>query len=171
MPITPDTKDWTWVLHRSCSECGFDASSINATDVAALVRANASNWGPVLSEPDVRERPSDEKWSALEYACHVRDVFRIYEQRLLLMIQNDEPQFMNWDQDAAAVQERYHEQDPDRVFSELESAALSLASRLDSVEADEWDRTGPRSDGAHFTVSSLARYMIHDPIHHLADVR
>ncbi|HEY5013683.1 MAG TPA: DinB family protein, partial [Acidimicrobiia bacterium] len=25
--ITPDTKDWTWVLERPCPECGFDASA------------------------------------------------------------------------------------------------------------------------------------------------
>jgi hypothetical protein len=27
-----------------------------------------------------------------------------------------------------------------------------------------------RSDGARFTVASFARYMVHDPIHHLYDV-
>ena len=25
MSITPDTKDWTWVLERPCPECGFEA--------------------------------------------------------------------------------------------------------------------------------------------------
>ena len=24
MAITPDTKDWTWVLQRPCPECGFN---------------------------------------------------------------------------------------------------------------------------------------------------
>ncbi len=36
---------------------------------------------------------------------------------------------------------------------------------------DQWARTGVRSDGAEFTVDSFARYFIHDPIHHLDDVR
>ena len=31
-------------------------------------------------------------------------------------------------------------------------------------------RTGRRSDGAHFTVETFARYFIHDPVHHLYDV-
>ena len=35
---------------------------------------------------------------------------------------------------------------------------------------DEWDRTGFRSDGAAFTVATFARYLVHDPIHHLHDV-
>ena len=35
VPITPDDKDWTWVLERTCPECGFTASAVDATDVAA----------------------------------------------------------------------------------------------------------------------------------------
>jgi hypothetical protein len=36
---------------------------------------------------------------------------------------------------------------------------------------DEWQRTGTRSDGVRFTVESFARYLIHDPVHHLDDAR
>ena len=32
------------------------------------------------------------------------------------------------------------------------------------------ERTGLRSDGAHFTVDSFARYFLHDIEHHLWDV-
>jgi hypothetical protein len=38
------------------------------------------------------------------------------------------------------------------------------------VSAGQWQRTGRRSDGAHFTVETFARYFIHDPVHHLYDV-
>ena len=30
-PITPDTKDWTWVLERPCPECGFDPATVADT--------------------------------------------------------------------------------------------------------------------------------------------
>jgi hypothetical protein len=29
MPITPDTKDWTWVVEERCPECGFGRSFIH----------------------------------------------------------------------------------------------------------------------------------------------
>ena len=35
MPITPDTKSWTWVLERACPDCGFDASATDPTSVSA----------------------------------------------------------------------------------------------------------------------------------------
>jgi hypothetical protein len=170
MPIVPDDKDWTWVLERPCPECGFDASAFPASEVAAAVRANATTWRSLLAHPAVARRPSDDRWSALEYACHVRDVFRRYDQRLALMLAEDDPGFPNWDQDASAVEDRYAEQDPSVVADEIEAAGASLADAFDRVEGDQWQRTGARSDGVRFTVDTFARYFVHDPIHHVWDV-
>ncbi|PRX43925.1 DinB family protein [Prauserella shujinwangii] len=169
--ITPDTKDWTWVLRRTCPECGFDASSITPRQVPAMLRVNAASWRQLLTAgADVRTRPRPDKWSPLEYACHVRDVFRIYDDRLVLMLTEDDPAFPNWDQDETAVAERYGEQDPRHVADELAEAAETLAARFERVNDDQWQRTGTRSDGAHFTVDTFARYFIHDPVHHWHDV-
>jgi len=49
-------------------------------------------------------------------------------------------------------------------------AAAAFADHYDAVEGVQWSRPGIRSDGARFTVESFARYVIHDPIHHLFDV-
>src|SRR5206468_3460537 len=104
-----DTKDWTWVLGRPCPECGFDASAFPRASIGAMIRANAEQWQGVLSRDDVARRPDEATWSPLEYACHVRDVFRIYDGRLALMLTEDDPLFENWDQDATAVEDRYAE--------------------------------------------------------------
>lgn len=168
--ITPDTKDWTWVLDRPCPECGFDASAARATDVAGLVRANAATWGELLARPGIAERRHAERWSTLEYACHVRDVFRIYDQRLERMLTEDDPLFANWDQDATAVEDRYAEQDPTVVAAELATAALAVADRFETVVGGQWQRPGRRSDGASFTIDTFARYFVHDPVHHVWDV-
>ena len=170
MPITPDTKDWTWVLERPCAECGFSAAEIRFDDVPALVRQNAAAWAAVLTRPDVAVRPDDATWSALEYAAHVRDVFRIFRTRLGLMLTEDDPLFANWDQDATAVAERYNEQDPATVAAELAEAAGAVADAFAAVPSADRRRTGRRSDGARFTVTTLAQYFVHDPTHHLHDV-
>lgn len=170
--ITPDAKDWTWVLERRCEECGFDASRCSAADVADLVRSNARDWEELLREGRVRPgRPDVNTWSGLEYACHVRDVYRRYAERTILMREQDDPLFPNWDQDATADEDRYDEQDPGAVIAELQEAAEALARLLESLAADDWERSGRRSDGASFTIDTLARYMVHDPIHHVWDVR
>lgn len=169
--IIPDTKDWTWVLQRACPECWFDPGTIDVDRVPELVTANAAAWRDVLARPDVAQRPRADVWSPLEYACHVRDVFILFNRRLHLMLTEDDPQFTNWDQDETAIVERYAQQDPARVSDELTAAATQIAASFAAVEGSEWSRPGRRSDGAEFTVESFARYFIHDPVHHLHDVR
>jgi DinB superfamily len=170
--ITPDTKDWTWVLQRPCPECGFAAADIRAEDVAGLLRTCTARWLDVLAgDPEaLRVRPRPDRWSHLEYACHVRDVYRVYDGRLALMLTEDGPHYPNWDQDATAEAERYAGQSPARVAEELAAAGGELAAGFDTVTGEQWRRTGFRSDGAAFTVDTFARYFIHDPVHHLYDV-
>ena len=171
MPITPDTKDWTWVLERRCPECGYNAASITATDVSGLVRTNAAAWPKVLGRAGVRERPDEQTWSALEYGAHVRDVLLINSERLALMLEVDNPTYANWDQDETALAERYDEQDPAEVSQQVQAAADLLAAEFDAVAGDQWQRPGRRSDGALFTVDTFARYFLHDIVHHLHDVK
>ncbi len=172
MPIVPDDKDWTWVLRRPCPECGFDASAVPPESIAPLLRANAGEWERVLQQPEtgLRRRPAADRWAPLEYACHVRDVCVLYEQRLTLMLVEDDPLYPNWDQDVTAVEERYLEQDPAAVSLQLRDAAATLADAFDGVRGAQWQRRGRRSDGAAFTVAGFSRYLLHDPVHHLFDV-
>ena len=170
MPITPDTKDWTWVLERPCVECGFNAADHPRTTFSQGIRENAAQWTRVLQRDDVHRRPREDRWSALEYGCHVRDVYRIFDERLRSMLKEDGPVFQNWDQDETAFEERYDLQDPTIVNGELLDAAARYADRFDTVTPAQWDRPGTRSNGSLFTVSSLGAYGLHDPFHHLWDV-
>ena len=170
MTIVPDTKDWTWVLERPCPECGFDTSGFAVEAVPGMIMANAAAWPDALSGDRARTRQEPAKWSPLEYGCHVRDVFRLYDQRLELMLSQDDPLFPNWDQDETAVADRYAEQDPAEVAAALRRAALAIAGRFEGVTGAQWQRAGRRSDGARFTVETFARYLVHDPVHHLYDV-
>ena len=56
------------------------------------------------------------------------------------------------------------------VAAETVAAGEIIAARFDAMPADAWDRPGYRSDGSAFTVESLTRYFVHDPLHHLWDV-
>ncbi len=168
--IEPDTKDWTWVLQEPCPECGYDATDVDRRDVASMIVANAEGWVLALAEPGVLDRPRPDVWSPLEYACHVRDVNLLFDERLRLMLREVDPLFSNWDQDTAAVEQRYDLQDPAEVAADLLAAARQVAATYASVEGDQWARAGLRSNGAGFTVDTLARYHLHDLVHHLCDV-
>ncbi len=136
-----------------------------------MVRVNAAAWRQVLAAGEAtRQRPAPGVWSPLEYACHVRDVFSLFDARLTRMLAEDDPLFDNWDQDATAEQERYREQDPATVSGQLSKAAEAVAASFEAVDGEQWQRPGRRSDGAHFTVETFSRYFVHDVVHHVHDV-
>ena len=172
VPTTPptDDKDWTWVLDTACPECGFVAKSVPGPQLAGLLRQTAALWQLALAGPEVRQRPAPEVWSTLEYASHCRDVYRLFGTRLRLLLEQDDPQFANWDQDATAVEMRYWAGDPAVVAVELAAAAESTAQAFDGVSGEQWSRSGRRSNGSVFTVETLGQYLLHDLVHHLHDV-
>lgn len=169
-----DDKDWTWVLSELCGECGYEVRDFDVTSMPELLRTTAAEWVEILEstpEDRLRQRPRSDRWAALEYACHVRDVFSIYNYRLGLMLNEDGPHYPNWNQDETAVEKDYGAADPAEVVEELAAAAEALARHFAMVQDDDWERTGFRSDGAAFTIETFARYLLHDPRHHLWDVR
>src|SRR3984885_2478097 len=140
MTIVPDEKDWTWVLRRPCPECGLDTSSFAREDIPAMILANAAAWREPLAAADAARRPRPGKWSPLEYGCHVRDVLKLYDYRLGLMLTEDDPLYPNWDQDETAVADQYFAQDPAVVADDLVVAAGVLADHFAALSADQWLR-------------------------------
>lgn len=170
MPIEPDTKDWTWVLHERCPECGFDPLAVEREDLGRRIRHAAAAMHERLHGEAVTKRPDDETWSPLEYGAHVRDVCGVMLMRLHQMLEQDDPEFANWDQDRAALDGRYMSLDPEHVAAQLDLAAASLANAADAVPDDAWGRSGRRSNGSVFTVETLLVYALHDLEHHVFDV-
>lgn len=170
MTIIPDSKDWGWVLDRPCPECGFDAGSFPVEGVGPRIRADAARWRAVLSRRDAGVRSQPAVWSAVEYACHVRDVADLFAARLRRMLTEDNPRFANWDQDRVALDEDYASQRAESVSGQVVAALTRLADAFDAVRGAAWERRGVRSDGAGFSVRTLAQYFLHDEVHHVHDV-
>ncbi len=127
-------------------------------------------WSQVLRRSDVRDRPAPTVWSPLEYACHVRDVHRIFAARVDLMLQQVAPTFVNWDQDETAIVSRYADQDPSEVDIELIEAAGHVAGLYATVTPETAGRRCLRSNGSEFTIVTLGTYHQHDVVHHVRDV-
>ena len=165
-PVPPETKDWTVVIDHGCADCGFEPG-YDVTTTGERARATVERWTAVLDRPGVADRPHPGTWSPLEYACHVRDLCRVFRERLRLMLEHEDPVFPDWDQDAVAVRERYDEQDPYEVSGEIAQEIRATADAFDAVGGEQWARPGRRGDGKEFTVASFAAYFLHDLEHHL----
>lgn len=173
MSVPRETKSWTWVNERACPECGFDASAVDARDVADLLVANLADWHRLLAADDrlLRTRPDPSTWSPLEYACHVRDVLELLAHRVERTLAEDRPTFEDWHPDDRAASGRY---DQERSVTDVLAAMTDRSGHVVALVAnltDEgWERRGVRADGLEFTNAFMATYLTHDVVHHVSDV-
>jgi DinB superfamily len=170
MSIEPDSKDWTWVIDRRCEECGFDPRTVDHATIADRLVTAAQGWPARLAQPDARERPAPHVWSPLEYGAHVRDLAGLMARRLTLILDEDDPLFPDWDQDAAAIDGSYATLSPEQVADELVDAVTAFADVVRTVPPRAWDRAGTRSNGSVFTAYTISVYALHDVEHHVHDV-
>ena len=161
-----------------CLECGFEYESVtpaSAPDVlrkfgrryeAPLTRFLPGEDGPSL----VRTRPGPWTWSALEYACHVRDVFDVYDERVRRVLNEDRPELVSMQRDERAVRDRYNEQDPATVTGQLAVNADRLAQTFTGVGEDAWDRVGLQPSAGERDLRWMAGNVVHEGNHHLLDI-
>jgi len=167
----PPHSGWT------CSECAFVYDDVDPHAVADLAAAVGKRFRAPLTrglrdedlDTVLRTRPEPDHWSALEYACHIRDVLGLYDGRIQRVIDEDKPSFGPMGRDQMAVDARYNEQDPSAVAEELDKAGAALAERLRAVPANAWHWVGMR-EGEEMSIDWMARNVKHEIDHHLLDV-
>lgn len=167
----PPRPGWT------CPECRFAYDSYAPAELVAAFAGFGRRYRTPLTrglagedlDVLVRARPAPDTWSALECACHTRDVFGVTEHRIWRALSERRPEFRRVDPDAGAVERNYNAQDPSTVADELEMVATTLADRLASLSDRDWDRAGVR-EGEELTVHWLAVNAVHEGSHHLLDI-
>jgi hypothetical protein len=165
-------RDWARSQFERCPDCGADPSTLVDGSLGREVSREIAAWGRLLAAADpvrVRARPVDDVWSALEYACHVRDLLPVMTERLSRIRSEDEPSLGWWDHEASVIDDHYNEQVPVLVVEAMTRNARDFAAALALVEAEEWDRGADRRPGERFTVRGIARFVLHEVIHHRDD--
>ena len=170
--------DYTQVQHVACPECGHDASAIPESDLAAALVDVGRRWREFLTAVTdypggidaLGTRPAPATWSALEYACHVRDVLAVFGRRVELTLLTYRPEHAGWDHEQAAIDGHYLAQDPAAVADDLDHSAAELAAVVQPLHAHAWQRSATR-EGVDFTVAGLVRFAWHEAVHHLDDAR
>lgn len=160
-----------------CEECGFDYEDLAAADIPTALRSFAKRYRAPLSrflpgedgDSLVRRRPEPGTWSALEYSAHVRDVFANYYGWIELTLAEDRPVLEGPGPDELADIRNYSGDDPVAVTDALSANAERLATVVEGVPDDGWDRIGLRRNEERSVLFS-ARRAVHEGSHHLLDI-
>jgi hypothetical protein len=167
-----DERDWSRLQVDPCPDCGYDAASLPPEVFEPMLVFEGQAWADWLAtvdDADLRRRPEPSCWSALEYACHARDVLALFCERLDLICAEDDPDLGWWDHEAAPVEFDYQGQAPARVAAELVANARVLATLTTTLDPQQWSRTGRRRGAEAFTGAGLVRFALHELHHHRAD--
>ncbi len=156
-----------------CHDCGFDYEDDADGEVASRLGELATLFGIAVTRAGegARTRPEPEVWSALEYACHVRDVLAVQRERLDRAVAEHHPALESRGMFRWADERRYGEQDPSLVIRQLRTNAEALATAVDALQPDDWER--PLVYGypqpTDRTIRWFLRHTVHEGVHHLAD--
>jgi hypothetical protein len=102
----------------------------------------------------------------------VRDIQRVYGDRILLMLEERNPVFPQFNPDEDAWKS-FNELEVEVLSDQIREQAQRLADILAGLGPEDWSRTMVRdggTDGVYsFTVAGLASYAVHESRHHLLD--
>ena len=161
---------------QTCPDCGFDWGDLPTAAYASHLAELAARYRVILTatpELELRRRPAPEVWSALEYACHVRDVLLAQRERIYLALVEDRPSFARMNREERVTLARYAQESPARVADELDLAFRLVTTALTGRDDADWARLllynypGP----TEHDLAWLGRHTIHECEHHLVDIQ
>jgi DinB superfamily len=160
---------------ESCPGCGFVWADVPAAAVGGRVVAGAGAIAAALRSSTGAAnttRPEPGRWSALEYACHVRDVLYAQRDRLVLGLVEDNPAFRPMYRDHRVDLGLYAADQPATVADELVLAGGLFARTFAALDDGQLARPcvygypvpTPR------TLLWVGQQTVHEAEHHRADV-
>jgi len=157
----------------TCPACGFSYAAGGMDDALLAVRAGVAALRDRLAGAgaELRRRPAEGGWSAVEYLAHVRDVLVTSSLRLHRVIHEDRPVLEPMYNDWRADRLHYADEDAPALLGQLERAADALAEEVASARDGAWTRTGGRYPDEQRPATWFVRHAAHEVTHHLQDVR
>jgi len=123
-----------------------------------------------FSKDSVRRAARPGKWSAVEIACHLRDLDRVYAERFTKIAFSDRPVFWVLDNDRVAESLRYREADPAAVLKDARRGREDLVALLRSLPQRAWSRAGLHPKRGELTIERLADELAEHDDHHLKQI-
>ena len=163
-----------------CEECQYAYESEDEATIPDKLRTLGRRYTAPLTRflpaedgaALLRAHPTPGVWSALEYACHVRDVLEVLDQRVALTLAEDTPTFESMRKDERVTEMAYNDQEPVEVANAIAANAEVLADAFAALRPAEWARTGIYGypEAAERSLLWMGQHTIHEAHHHLLDV-
>lgn len=138
------------------------------TLIAALEGAPDIIIGLVREVPsqNLKRRPSPDKWSAHEHACHIATADTLYLSRLELMLSDPAPYIRSVEPSPEEEAGSLQKIDLDEALDRYARERARLVKRLKELTVEEWQRTAEHEAYSHYSVLIMFRELLmHEMLH------
>jgi len=119
-----------------------------------------------ISPEFCKRRPSPEKWSAHEHACHLAEVHPMFFSRLDLMLSENNPIIKPYFPDKDDEPDLLLKTDLDEALERFAIDRKNLVGKLKELSSEDWKRTANHEEYAHYSVFIMFRHLaLHDYLH------
>ena len=115
---------------------------------------------------DLKRRPSPERWSAHEHACHLSLMESLWAARVERILDEDVPIIRSYEPDADEPADRLLGMDLETALNNYEVARKQLIERLASLSSNDWERRAVNTAHARYSLFLMCRHAaLHDALH------
>src|SRR5215208_997815 len=113
-----------------------------------------------------KRRPSPERWSVHEHACHLAGVHPLFFERLARMLAEDHPALAPSHPSPEEQKGALLHVDLDEALERFGSERAEILVHLRELTPEQWERTGEHPAYERYSIFTLARQMaLHDMLH------
>lgn len=166
-----DGWEWARIQREPCPQCHQHPAALPPGTLGVLAVASAHAWRSFLSRADdtyLRCSRAPGIWSPIQYGAHVRDMLRVFGDRILTAVAEDDPS-VPWFDPGPDGWAGYNRLGRRELVDDLEREALRFQRTVIERDAWEWSRVALRDGVDRFTVQGLACFGAHEAHHHLLD--
>jgi uncharacterized damage-inducible protein DinB len=115
---------------------------------------------------NMKRRPSPNKWSAHEHACHISTADTAYLLRLELMLSDPTPYIKSMVPSPEEEAGSLLNVDLDQALAQYARERARLVKRLKELSAEDWQQTAVHEALSHYSVSIMFRQLLlHEMLH------
>ena len=138
------------------------------TLIASLESAPEIIIGLIREVPPqlLRRRPSPNKWSAHEHACHLASADEAFLARLDLMLTDPAPYIKYMAPSPEEEAGSLLKTDLDEALDQYARDRARLVKRLRDLSAEDWQRTAEHEEYSRYSVTLMFRQLLtHEMLH------
>lgn len=141
---------------------------LGTQDPLQVLEATPTRLGELLNHPLPRLRKPEKpgKWSALEVAQHLADSDLVWAYRMRMVMAEDLPHIVGYDQDQWCRRLRYAEADPGDVYEQFALLRRINVALIRRATPDDLQRVAFHEERGEESLQSMVRlYAGHDLVH------